>query len=60
VRPIPPPAVAGHVSKGDFHWLSPKPTAASEPINGTINTPVGCTIPELTNALNDDPTFILV
>ena len=41
--------VQGHVSNGDFHCESPKPplVPVTEPKNGTINTPVGCTIPLL-------------
>ena len=51
--------VAGQVSNGDFHWKSPNPLVLDEAINGQINTPVGCTIPELTKALKEDPEVIL-
>ena len=53
-------SVAGQVSNGDFHWKSPNPLLATEPIKGQINTAVGWTIPELTKALKEDPTVILV
>ena len=42
--------VAGHVSKGDFHWLSPNPEHCTGAINGTGSIPVGCTIPDLIKA----------
>ena len=49
--------VAGHVSNGDFHWESPSPplVPVTAPKNGTINTPVGCTIPLLINWLKLPP-----
>ena len=47
--------VDGQVSKGDFHWKSPKPLLATDAINGHIRTAVGWTIPELTKALNEEP-----
>ena len=43
--------VAGHVSKGDLYCASPNAEELTEAINITIDTPVGCTIPELFNAL---------
>ena len=43
--------VAGHVSKGDLYCASPNAEELTEAINGTIDTPVGCTIPESFNAL---------
>ncbi len=52
--------VVGQVSNGDFHWKSPNPVLATEPIKGQINTAVGCNIPLLTKALNEDPVVILV
>jgi len=49
--------VQGHVSNGDFYWESPRPTLV--PVtgakNGTIRTPVGCTIPLLINWLKFPP-----
>ena len=51
--------VAWQASKGDFHWQSPNPVLVTAPINGCIRTAVGCTIPELTRALNEVPEVIL-
>jgi len=48
------------VSNGDFHCESPKPIEATAPIKGQINTAVGCTIPEFTKALKEDPAVILL
>ncbi len=39
--------VAGHVSNGDFHLDSPKPVVVTDPIKGTIQTPVGCSISDV-------------
>ena len=52
--------VAGQVSKGGFHWKSPKSELATAPMNGQINTAVGWTIPLLTKALKEGPAVILV
>ena len=53
-------SVAGQVSNGDFHWKSVSPLVDVAAMNGQINTTVGCTIPELTKALKEDPTARLV
>ncbi len=48
--------VDGALSKGLFHWLSPNPLSVPVtklvPINGTISTSVGCTMPLLIKLLN--------
>ena len=51
--------VEGHVSKGDFHWKSPKPTLGTDAMNGHINTAVGCVTPLFTKWLKEDPVVIL-
>ena len=48
------------MSNGDLNCASPNPEELIEAINGTINTPVGCTKPELINALKLLPTPILL
>ena len=52
--------VAGLESNGDFHWESVNLFAALAPINGTINTPVGWTTPELIKALNATAAAMLL